>query len=472
MSGQLESWRRLSESILDNVQEVENKAQLELLLGQIIFYLKRVFHGTAEELESDVPKRPLINMRKQPLSYELGTELVYRLHLIASYRLADGNRISELLTAGLLPPTPLSLNQRQTEYLSAQHLNPGIGKVALANTLGISPRTMKREQQQLLSQYGIRIASMLDPQRYGLAQLGIQFRATTIETAQAFDRWIRTKALGENQVPFLLGCGWDVNHQDGFLSLYMPNQNLWTQKIHRLLERLQQHFLETVDIHRIQGCYSNLSFDYYNHGSQQWRILSDVQTEGLARFIEQHGEQFAPLRGFDYSHEMISFNQVDWLLALTLSKGLLTKKERTHLLSQYGFPLAEKTLWTHERRLRKAKTLFPFLSFSHLTFDDIICITAQCDESSLPTLHQLISQYAMSRLYPTDKGVVAFIGVPVGGASLMKQLTLTLLNISELSGVSILRFNRDIPQVPPLTTFTLWNATAKRWEEPSDQESN
>lgn len=472
MSGQLESWRRLNESILDNIQEGEKKAQLELLLDHIILYLKRVFLGTPEESKLEVPDHPLFSIRTQPLSYERGTELEYRLQLIASYRLADGNRISELLIAGLLPPTPLILSQRQTEYLTAQHENPRIGTVTLANTLGISPRTVKREKQQLFSQYGIRIASMLDPHRFGLTQLGVQFRAKTLETAQAFDTWIRTEALREKPLPFLLGCGWDVNQQEGFLSLYAPNQNLWMQKIHRLLDRLQEHFFATASIHQIQGCYSNISFDYYDYVSQHWRILSDVQTEGLARFIEKHGEQFAPLRGFDYSQETISFNQVDWLLALTLSQGLLTKKERTQLLSQYGFPLAEKTLWTHERRLRKGKTLFPSLAFSHLTFNDIICVTAQCDKTSVPIFHQLFSQLASSRLYPTDKGVVAFIGVPVGGASLMKQLTLTLLNISGLSDVSVLRFNRDIPQVPPLSTFTLWNATTKLWEESSDQATN
>lgn len=469
MSSQLESWQRLNEKIVDNAQEGENKAQLELLLTHIILYLKRVFLGITEDMITKVPDHPFFNIRHQPLSYELGTELDYRLNLIASYKIVDGNRISQLLTAGLLPPSPLIFNQRQKEYLFAQHMNLEIGTVALANKLGISPRTVKHEQQQLFLRYGIRTASIIDPQRFGLTQIGIQFRAKTIEMAEAFDTWIRTKALRENQLPFLLGCGWDVNHQDGFLSLYMPNQNPWKQKFNRLLQRLEEHFFETVTKHQIQGCNSNINLDYYDPVSQHWRILSDVQTEGLARFIEIHGEQFAPLPGFDYNYETISFNQVDWLLALALGEGLLTKKERTHLLSSYGFRLAEKTVWTHERQLRKLNALFPSLAFSYLTFGDIIFVSARCEESSLSTLHQLISQYARSRLYTTDIGVVAFIGVPVGGASLMKQLTLTLVNISTLKEVSVLRFKRDIPQVPPLSTFTLWNATTKRWEEPSDQ---
>ena len=259
----------------------------------------------------------------------------------------------------------------------------------------------------------------------------------------------------------------DVNNQDGCLLLYSPNQATWIKTIYGLLENIHEHFFVTSDIHRIKGCYSHISFDYYDHVSQQWRILSDVQTEGLAQFIEHHGEQFAPLRGFDYSQDPISFNQADWLLALTLSEALLTKKERTHLLSKYGFPLAEKTVWTHERRLKKMKTLFPSVAFSHLTFEDILCIITQSDEVILPTFHQLISQYAMSRLYPTDKGAIIFIGIPGGGASLMKQLTRTLLNMSDIRTVSVLRFKRDIPQEPALSTVTLWNATEQQWKEPS-----
>jgi len=468
MSSQLEPWRGLTVRILENVQD-KKKAQLELMLAQFIQYLKRVFLGAPEKSDSRVRDHPLFDVRNQPLSYELGTELEYRLHRLASFGLADGNRVIELLTAGLLPPTPMKLNQRQTEFLKTQQLNPEIGTVALANILGISPRIVKREKKQLFSQYGIRNASMLDPQRFGLIQYCIQFRAKSIEAAQAFDTWIRTKASRENQLPFFLGRGWDVNNQDGVLSLYAPNQASWIKAIHRLLENAQEHFLETMVTHQIKGCYSNISVDYFDHVSQQWRILSDVQTEGLVQFIEHHGEQFAPLRGFDYSQKQISFNHADWLLAITLSEAFLTKKERTRMLAQYGFPLAEKTVWTHEQRLKKTKTVFPSVAFSHLTFEDIICVITQSDEVILPTFHQLISQYAMSRLYPTDKGVVIFIGVPVGGASLMKQLTLTLLNISEIRSVSVLRFQRDIPQTPPLSTVTLWNATGQQWKEPFKQ---
>ena len=466
MSSQLESWRRLTENIVENVQD-QNKVQLKLVLAQIILYLNRVFLGASEIADSDVRDYPLVGIRHQPLSYELGTELEFRLHRLASFGLADGDRAIELLTAGLLPPSPLKLNRRQTEFLTTQQLNPEIGTVALANILGISPRIMKREKQQLFSQYGIRNASILDPQRFGLIQYCILFRTKSIEATQAFDTWIRTKALRENQLPFLLGCGWDVNNQDGCLLFYSPNQSSWIRTIHRLLENIREQFFVTSDIHQIKGYYSHISFDYYDHVSQQWRILSDVQTEGLAQFIDHHGEQFPPLRGFDYSQDSITFNPADWLLALTLSEALLTKKERTHLLSKYGFPLAEKTVWKHERQLKKMKTLFPSVAFSRLTFDDIICIITQSDEVILPTFHQLISQYTMSRLYPTNKGAIIFIGISSGGASLMKQLTRTLLNFSDIRTVSVLRFKRDIPQEPALSTVTLWNATAQQWKEPS-----
>ena len=466
MSSQLESWRRLTESIVENVQD-KNKAQLELMLAHTILYLQRVFLRASEKANSGVSDHLLFDARHQPLSYELGTELEFRLQRVANFGLADGNRAIELLTAGLLPPTPLKLNRRQAELLTTQQLNPEIGSVALADILGISPRIVKREKQQLFSQYGIRNASMLDPQRFGLILYCIQFRTKSIEASQAFNTLIRTEASRENRLPFLLGCGWDVNNQDGCLLLYSPNQTSWIKAVHGLLANIREQFFVTTDIHQINGCYSHISFDYYDHVSQQWRILSDVQTEGRAQIIEQHGEQFAPLRGFDYSQDPISFNQADWLLALTLSDALLTKKERTHLLSIYGFPLSEKTVWTHEKRLKRTNALFPSLAFSHLTFEDILCIIMQSDEAILPTFHQLISQYAMSRLYPTDKGAIIFIGIPSGGASLMKQLTLTLLNISEIQTVSVLRFKRDIPQRPAISTVSLWNASTQQWKEPS-----
>ena len=236
MSSQLESWRRLTEGIVENVQD-KNKAQLELTLAQIILYLRRVFIGASEKADSEVRDYPLFDARHYPLSYELGTEMEFRLQRLASFGLADGNRVIELLTAGLLPPTPLKLNRRQTEFLTTQHLNPELGTVALANSLGISPRIVKREKQQLFSQYGIRNATTLDPQRFGLKHFCIQFRTKSIEAAQAFDTWIRTKALRENQLPFVLGCGWDINNQDGCLFFYSPNQTSWIKTINGLLEK-------------------------------------------------------------------------------------------------------------------------------------------------------------------------------------------------------------------------------------------
>ncbi|MFX0077608.1 MAG: hypothetical protein ACFE8O_00060 [Candidatus Hermodarchaeota archaeon] len=466
MSNQPESWRRLTENILENVQD-KKKAQLELVLAHIILYLQRVFLGASEKADSEVCDYPLFDARRQPLSYELGKELEYRLHRVASFGLADGNRAIELLTAGLFPQTPLTLNRRQTELLTTQQVNPESGTVALANILGISPRIVKREKQQLFSKYEIRNASMLDPQRFKLNHYCIQFRTKSTEASQAFDTWIRTKALKENQLPFLLGCGWDVNIQDGCLLLYSPNQTSWNKTIHRLLENIQEQFFVTTDIHQIKGCYAHINFDYYDHVSKEWRVLSDVQTEGLAQFLGQHGEQFAPLRGFDYNKNPIVFNKADWLLALALSESLLTRKERTHLLSKYGFPLSEKTVWTHERHLKRVKTLFPSIVFSHLTFEDVLCVITHSDEAILPNFNQLISQYAMSRLYPTDKGAIIFIGIPSGGASLMKQLTLTILNISDIQTVSVLRFKRDIPQGPALSTVSQWNASTQQWKEPS-----
>lgn len=270
--------------------------------------------------------------------------------------------------------------------------------------------------------------------------------------------------------PFLLGYGFDANQLDGYLSVFIPNQRSFLARFEKTLNNLQGQFFEFYEMHRILGFYSNVSFDCYDHISRQWRITSDLRTEGTFRFIEEHGPQFISLSGFKYHQQDISYNQLDWLLALSICEGWLSKLERNKLLASHGFQLSNKTIWAHEQRLVKDKALFPYLAFSRLAFDDIICIISDCEEHAIETLHQLLAQYPWSRFTPTNHGAIMFIGMPISGSSLIKQLTRTLLIIPGLTHVSILRFKRDLPQIPLIQTFKLRNSNTNQWTEAVNKE--
>lgn len=456
----------LSQQIIAGISAGPDQASLRLLLNQVIVYLKRVFYSTIDT-ESDIAAHPQFNFRKQPASLELARELDYRLNLLASYHLSLPDRISELLTAGLQISLPVTVNHLQTKLIQVRAQNPGIGVVALAKELEISPRTANRELQKLFSQYGIRIAAVLDPHKFGLVHFGVRFQGKSLEVVQAFDTWLRKHGARNWELPFLLGIGLDINQLDGFFSVYVPNQVKSLSKFHQRMEWLQEQFFSILEISRISGFYTNISFDCYDYVTQQWNVPSDLRTEGTLRFIEEHGPQFSPLQGFNYKLSPIRFTQPDWLIALMQCEGVMNKTEPRKLLRHYGYPLADKTIWAHRQRLKNTNAYFPYLAFSRLAFEDIIGLIVKCDETTLEIIHQLLTQFVVSRLFPTSEGAIIFIGVPFSGASLLKQLTHTLLNMPKIKKLTVLRFKRDLPLTPPISTYSLWNSNNQLWYWPN-----
>lgn len=459
-----------SKNILKSIKGGSDQTDLELLLTHFELYLDQVFRTSISEKALNIAPHPLFSYQSHPASLELARELDYRLDLLSAYSLSKSDRIVDLLSAGLIIQQPISFSRLQVEFIQLLAKHPRIGNVALAKKLAISPRTVKQLYRELFLQKGIRRAGIIDPHHFGLVHFGVRFQTKSIKATYRFEELLRNIDFRSKNFPFILGYGFDVNQLDGFLSVFVPNQRSFLAGFEKTLSSLQGQFFDFYEIHHILGFYSNVSFDCYDHISRQWRITSDLRTEGIFRFIEEHGPQFIPLSGFEYHQQDISYNQIDWLLALSICEGLLSKQERNKLLASHGFQLSSKTIWAHEQRLVKDKTLFPYLAFSRLAFDDIICIIINCEESMLETLHQLLAQYPFSRLAPTKQGAIMFIGMPISGSSLLKQLTRTLLIIPGLTHVSILRFKRDLPQIPLIQTFKLKKSKTNQWIEAVNKE--
>lgn len=462
-------FQKWNQRILASVSSELDRTDLLPLLAHFKAYHKRILYAGEANSTPELPDSSLFNYQTVPASIELAIEMEYRLELLASYHVKKGSRVADLLTSGFHIPLPMTFTRLQQRYIELLNKHPDYGNGITAKKLGVNPRTVKRESMKLFSQYGVHVASRLDFLHFGLVHYGVRFRAKSLSEAQKFDTWIRSELMHGKTLPFLLGYGWDVNQMDGCLFFLVPNQILRQQQLQHKLEELQNQYLATLETHEITGFYTNLSFNFYDHTSGKWQIASDLITEGTLKFIEEHGPQFPLLQGFDYTPYTHSFNQTDWLLTASLSEGLLTKRERQELVKKYGFSLADKTIWARENRLKKAKALFPYVTYSRLAFDDFLCIFLTCDNSTLELLHQLLSQHAMSHLSPTTKGAILFIGIPTGGASIMKQLTHTLLTIDSIRDITPLRLKREPPWVPHLRTHTLWNHKKTHWEEPKEQ---
>ncbi len=456
--------QRQRQHILDATRQGKEAEKLQQLLDQIIDYQLRVRDYPFPTAPSTFSEQLVLQIT--PVSFELAAEIDYRLGLLSSYQLSDPSRVRQLILAGLQIMQPPVLTQLQTNVLTRMHHDPMIGTVSLAKTLGVSPRTINSEKDQLFTQFGVRIASAFDPHQFELLHLGIRIRTKSPKASHELEVLFHQEAASEGSLPFLLGTSFDMNQQDGFISLYLPNQVQARTQFDQFVRKISDEFLEEFEVFQIHGFFTNMSFASYDHVSQEWQVISDLRTEGTKRFIEEYGPQFPPPRGFSYKQSTLRFNQTDWILTLGICEGLLERSERLELLKTNGFTMADKTAWAHENRLRKAQAHFPYLTFGRLFFDEIICVLVKCEPTTLDFLQQFITQFVMGQLFPTENGAIVYIGTLGWAPSLTNQLTHTLLEVPGLNDVTVLRLKRELPHVPAIHTYRLWNPKTKQWTLP------
>ncbi|MFX1509301.1 MAG: hypothetical protein ACFFBR_03250 [Promethearchaeota archaeon] len=450
------------QQIIEAIHDKPAKENLVNLLNQLIIYQFRVRKLPLPDFKPLKPSE--FDAESIPISLEVAAEIDARLELLASYQLGEAQRVIELLIAGLQVEQPPLFSSNQIDLISMLFQEPEIGTVKLAEKLGVSPRTVNKQKTVLFSQFGIRIAEMFDPHQLGFTHIGLRFRTHSLQASQELKDRIFQESTSSGALPFIQGVSFDINQQDGFLSLYCLNQVNARKSLDVLIKEFTESFFEEYEDYTILGFYTNVNLDSYDYVSKSWQIISDLRTEGTRRFLEEHGPQFTPPRGFIYQTKRFEFNQADWLLLLSICQGFLKRKERKVMLEGYGFPLAEKTVWAHENRLRKAQILFPYLAFSPMLLTEIVCIPIKCERMTFDFLQQFSTQFATSRLLPTKDGMILFIGVPTWASSLTHQLTHTLLDMPGLQDVTVLRLKRDIPQIPSIHTYQLWNPATQKWK--------
>jgi hypothetical protein len=453
-----------NQQILDALGSNNDREKAKPFLEDIVQYIFSTIKGETPFREGVQFCESLLPFLSGPLSYEIANELDYRLRLLTEYKFSSFDRIFDFLKSGLNPLTSATFTRHQVSLIKRVNQKPNQGTVALSRQLRVSPRTVRKNLQYLYNQYGFRIAALLDVQRFGLSHFGLYFRTRGIEYAHDFENWIRNSVDAFELSPLLLGYGFDLNHLDGYCSFFIPDRIRFIKRMEKKLKWLEREFFESIMLLKIKGNFSNVNFDSYDYVSQRWSLFADLTTEGTFSFIKDHGPQFPLPRGVHYSSILSRFSEVDWLLALMCCTGFLEKPERVKTLSRYGFPLAEKTVWAHERKLVRNQTLIPTILFSNLAFEDIICILIQCEEQLVTNLIQIVIQYAHSRIQPTNEGVVFFIGVPTGGSGLINHLTRTLVQEAGIHQFIILRLKQDIPQTPSLETYDLWDNESQQWK--------
>ena len=454
---------------------------LELLLQNIQFYLERA--GGRGRMERAPRPHPKFNGSKDPLHPSLASELKRRLVAVMEHRLTSPQRVEEALLAGLHPPSQLLLSRRQVSLIRELNSDPTLGLVKLARNVKASPRTTKRELHLLREHYGFHVTHTIDPHQFKLAHYGVLFRTKSLTDSREFEEWLiylqshpfsspRPSAIHPSSPPglqwvhpLMLDYAFDVGYREGYLACYIPAREDIRRAFTQLLNQIEKRFLDLMEVHRVRGFYSNVSFECYNFVEHSWVVEADLRTEAVLQFILQHGEPFQPPRGFVYASKPASFDRIDWILAAALSSGVVssTLEERRDMLKAYGFSLSSKTVWARERRLKERKAVFPYLAFTPSIFQERLCLAAHCPQETNRILEQISVQYPFTILHPTDLGALLLLGSPVPASSLAIHLHRTISNIPKVDDTSILTLTR-LPQ--PQITASLnanWNPAKQSW---------
>lgn len=453
-----------SEQILASVRSKTAYKDLKLLLDNMECYISRSYTGEIPVNYENLAPHSLFNGKSEIVSKNRADEILSRLNILTEYQLSSIVRIKELLLDGLRPPRLMKLTIRQVRILQILNQSPNSGIVALSRQLKSTPRTIKRELKTLSNQFGLHIRWKIDPHQFHLNQYGIYFRTKSVPKSHTFEAWIRRNSRDPIFFPFYLGHGLDVNNQEGFLSLYVPNQKRWLQRFQVVLRELSRDFLEVLDVYQILSIYASTNFSYYDYIAQQWRHAIDLQTEGSLRFLEKYGQPLSSPRGFLFTEKHKPFDEIDWILSLILSQGFIRRSEYKDRLSKQGYSLENKTLWAREKTLQKRTAVFPYLTFSQLAFDDTLCFIVECPEHLYPTIFQLATQQAHSRMYTTNQGIIMLLGIPMSGPSVVRQMNQTLIQLPAVKKVVSLRFKHDISEIPDLATASFWDKKNQLWK--------
>ena len=469
MTGDRAGLERRVRRILERAEGNQGKVDLRLLLENIRAYLLRGDETQSTKTVRNLKPYPAFHGSGDPYSSARAREVETRLRLVDERQLTSAERITQVLLSGLRTPVRWEPSERQVSILRQLDSDPSIGLVALAKSVSSTPRTVKGELERLRWDFGFQVEAVINPWRFRLRHYGVWFRVESRAAYDEFSQWLLGEADSIWGGLHLVADVFDVNREEGYMTLVVPAEGRLGSNPRALFRRLEGEFLQAVEVHEVQGLLQRVSLTSYDYVSNRWKIDADLMTEGALQLVRRRGPVLSNSPGFQYNSEPIRFDRADWIIAVTHCGPQLTKSEQRLLLEHYGKPLGSKSIWAREARLRHAQAVFPVLAFSNVLFDSYLLCTIICSAEATATLVQIASQLPFSRIYPTDKGAIVIIGTPEGGPGLAKQWTRTLLRVQGIEKLAVLRTSHYAPASLPISWACHWNETSQQWT-PEPQE--
>ncbi len=449
--------------IIKKAQPKEDRKSLEVFLANALLFIKKARGEPIPDSEKLPPPHHRISFAAHlDSSPELADFFEQRLDLIERYEITDVHRIIDIMTAfSYLPPYPLEirLSPRKVRLLLHLYEDPVIPSSQLAEKINSTPRTIRKELEDLRRYFGFTIANFLDYHKFKLAHVLVIFRTTSLDHSKELVQFIqRERPL------FLRAFTFDEDYRVGFMTFTIPDQ----PKGHRLFNQrivwLQEGFFQELTIARTLEAAYSMSFDAYDTKSNSWICDSPLVSEAMLQFIQSHSYSIPKPHGLKYSEPM-HFTQLDFLLGQLARNHVrplnieFIKKE----LDKRGFELSKKTIWAKLLRFRKEKIHAPMVYYEAPFFESFVTLLVQCNNKIRDHVALLPSLLPYSFISILDSGVFISFHQPSHCGAITGQLIQALSNYSGVTNVVTVRRGDNIGTPSTIDSYTRWDESRQRW---------
>lgn len=444
--------------ILARAVPLEQKADLQQLLGNILLYLKRVQVGELDDDERWYPQHRSLLFQALALSKPLAESLAERLRIVDEYQIESVERIEEMLLYGLVRRTTPALTAEHLRLLREVFAKP-LGKTAqLSRHLRISRPRVVKLLHQLQDQFGLRRGLLVNPSKFKLATCTMVFRTKSYDASERLENWVRS-----SNPAFLKALVFDVDYRMGYLSFGVPAQQRALDCFERRAEWLRQHFMDRAHVHHATRLVCHVRFDMYEEKSGQWRIptnLAEINTLKVTSDERPDGDHAQMQIAFGKS---IRFSQIDYLLAESEAFGATELADRSRFLEKSGFRLSVKTIWSRLQRLVVSGALVPYAYLSGAGFEEFVCFSACCDRSGQNLLLTVARRLPFTYTYLTEEGAALFLKKPIGWTDLVNQLAQMISEFPGVDDLMVVHQERNVGSSLSAELFKRWNEKRQFW---------
>jgi DNA-binding Lrp family transcriptional regulator len=380
------------------------RTEINLLLDNMAVYVKRVLGMPLSEADLSLSEHPhfggLVAIPRQ----RTHNSIVRRLRVVIRFNITSYEKLRRDIVFGLIPLHADSLNGREITLLSLLYQQPSSSSSQLANELGVSTPTVRKQIRELEEKVGLRFTHFVDYRRFKLRHFVVCFKTRGVEATPKLERLFE-----KDMSTYIKTVVFDASYQRGFVSFLIPDQVRPLRLFQRQLTKLEEVFLETTQIHDITANYTSINFDSFDFETGDWLIEGDVTTLGLITFVKENWDILPKPRGLSNT-QMRPFDQLDFYLATFLaSEGRPQANNLMNRLARVGIRRPRTTISTRKHKLLKEKSVLPYILFASPLLPVFLTFAIRCDPQIADLL--VVAAAQMPFVFASTSEIGCLLGV-------------------------------------------------------------